>query len=71
MRRNSLPTLIGFAMISTIVMPITAHAYIDAGTGSQVIQLAIASVVGSIFLVKTFYRNIRAFLTNLSHKKQK
>ena len=37
-------------------------AYIDPGTGSYLIQLLIASILGSLFALKTYWRKIKAFI---------
>ncbi len=49
-----------------------AHAYLDPGSGSYIIQLLIAGLVGGLFGIKTFWFQIKTFFTNiLSRKKQK
>lgn len=40
----------------------TAGAYIDPGTGSYVLQVAIAFLIGAAFSVKIFWKRISAFL---------
>ena len=37
-------------------------AYLDAGTGSYVIQLVIAGFLGGLFAIKLFWKTISAFL---------
>ena len=37
----------------------TAHAYIDPGTGSYLIQIIAAAVLASIFVMKRFWKNIK------------
>ena len=39
-------------------------AYIDPGTGSYLIQLLIATILGSLFALKTYWRKIRAFIAD-------
>ncbi len=39
-----------------------AHAYLDPGTGSYVFQFLIAGLVGAIFVIKSFWRNLSVFL---------
>lgn len=46
-----------------------AHAYLDPGTGSYVLQLVIAFFVGAVFAVKMFWRRIGAFFLNLFSRK--
>jgi len=41
------------------------HAYIDAGTGSLIIQVLIAGAVGGFFLLKVFWKKVKAFFNNL------
>lgn len=43
-----------------------AHAYIDPGTGSLILQMLIAGLLGASFAVKIHWRKIRAFLINLT-----
>jgi hypothetical protein len=46
----------------------TVFAYIDPGTGSYIFQLAIAGILGSLFLLKTSWRRFVGFLDNLRRK---
>ena len=46
-------------------------AYIDAGTGSLIIQFLIAGAVGGIVLVRGFWRRIKAFFDNHFSKSRK
>ena len=58
-------------LFSVVLLPLTpqsVHAYIDPGTGSLIIQALIASFVGGLFLLKVFWRNVRAFFSNLFSK---
>jgi hypothetical protein len=54
------PLLMVFAVV---LAPGVAHAYIDPGTGSFVIQGIIAAIVGAGFAIKMFWHRIKAFLT--------
>ena len=45
-----------------------AHAYVDPGTGSYVLQIVIAGAVAGMFAVKTFWLNIVTFFSNLFGK---
>jgi hypothetical protein len=45
------------------------YCYIDPGTGSYIIQLIVAGIIGISFTVKLFWKRIKAFLSkNLSRK---
>lgn len=48
-----------------------AHAYLDPGSGSYLLQIVIAGLVGGLFTVKTFWLQIKTFFTNLFSRKQK
>ena len=55
------------ALLSVSLLPLTPqniHAYIDAGTGSLIIQFLIAGAVGGLFLIKAFFGKIKAFFKN-------
>jgi ribose/xylose/arabinose/galactoside ABC-type transport system permease subunit len=43
----------------------TAHAYIDPGSGSYALQVAVAAVFGALFSVKVFWYKIKQFVANL------
>ena len=45
--------------------PAHAHAYLDPGTGSYVLQLVLATIVGALFAVTLFWRRIKLFFKNL------
>jgi hypothetical protein len=40
-----------------------AHAYIDPGSGSFILQLIIASLVGITFAIKIFWTNIKSLFS--------
>jgi len=42
--------------------------YLDPGTGSYVFQFLIAGLVGALFVVKSFWRNISFFLSRTFKK---
>jgi hypothetical protein len=46
-----------FSQIPVVVLP-TIHAYLDPGTGSIIIQVAIAALVGGGILLRTFWKKI-------------
>ena len=43
-------------------------AYIDAGTGSYIIQLAIAGAMGGLFALKIYWGKIRSFFARRQPK---
>ena len=43
----------------------SVHYYIDPGAGSLMIQLAIASFVGGLFMLKVFWGRVKLFFKKL------
>ena len=54
-----------------IVFPYNVYAYLDPGTGSYVLQLAIAALLGGLYAVKLFWKRITNFLKNIFTKGKK
>jgi hypothetical protein len=48
-----------------LALPSTAHAYLDPGTGSYVVQLLIGTVLGGLFAVGMFWRRAVASVKRL------
>jgi len=48
-----------------LVFPQKAYAYLDPATGSYVLQIIIAALVGGLFVIKQYYSKIKAFFKNL------
>jgi hypothetical protein len=61
--------LIFILVICSVIFPFTAHAYLDPGTGSLLIQLIIASFVGASFAIKVWWGKIKFFFVSLFSKK--
>ena len=45
-----------------------AYAYIDPGTGSLALQIALAALFAGLFALRSFWTKIRAFFTRVFHK---
>jgi hypothetical protein len=53
-----------------VLIPVRdAFAYVDPGTGSYVLQLIMAGLLAAAFALKSYWRNITAFLSRLLSKK--
>ena len=50
----------GFLFISYASGPL--HAYLDPGTGSMLIQLALGGIVGGLAIVKLYWRRLKTLL---------
>jgi len=46
-----------------LVIPGQADAYLDPGTGSAVIQMLVAGVMGALFVVRMYWRKIVSFFS--------
>lgn len=58
-------------LIFSLLFSQIAYAYLDPGTGSYILQLFIATLMGIGFAVKIFWRNIKIFCFNLFSKWKK
>lgn len=59
----SLQLALALVLMVTVFVPAPAHAYIDPGSGSYVLQVAMASIVGIGFTVKTYWSQIKTTLS--------
>jgi hypothetical protein len=57
------PALVG--AVSLLVLPVDAFAYLDPGTGSYVLQMIIAGLLGAAFAVKMSWFRIKRFFLEL------
>jgi len=64
-RRYQIP--LACALVLTALVP-AAHAYLDPGTGSYLLQLLIAGVLGGLFAVKVYWTNVKTFFLSRFHK---
>lgn len=51
-----------FGGLLFLVMPMNAHAYIDPGTGSFIIQVVIGVLAGALVTLKIFWNKVKIFL---------
>ncbi len=56
-------------VVFVLVMPGSAMAYLDPGTGSYVLQMLVAAFLGSMFALKIFWGQVKEFLARLFSKK--
>jgi hypothetical protein len=57
-------------VVTLFFFPGQAHAYLDPGTGSYFIQIALAAIVGALFAVRLFWGRIKAFFQKLFSKEE-
>lgn len=48
-------------LILLSLLPVTAHAYLDPGTGSIILQGLIAGIAVASFTIKTYWYKLAAF----------
>jgi len=58
------------ALLLAFVIPQNAFAYVDPGTGSYIIQMIIAALVGGLFALKLFWVRIKTFFATLFKRKK-
>ncbi|MCK4351646.1 MAG: hypothetical protein KAX13_12340 [Candidatus Krumholzibacteria bacterium] len=60
------------AALLVVLMTGTAHAYVDPGTGSYLLQILIAGILGAAFALKLYWTRIKSFLSgSLSGRKRR
>ncbi len=64
-RRATLGAGLILLVVAVFLFPMQAHAYLDPGTGSYFIQIALAAIVGALFAVRLFWGRIKAFFQKL------
>lgn len=51
-----------------LVFPPKAHAYLDPGTGSYILQILLGGLFGGAVLVRAFWKDIRGFFGKIGEK---
>lgn len=54
-----------YCLFALLALPTVAHAYIDPGTGSLILQMLIAGFLGAAYAIKRHWLIIRAYFTQL------
>ena len=57
-------------IIVVLVFPRSAHAYVDPGTGSYVLQIVIAGIAAASFSLKLFWGRIKAYFSGPPPKEE-
>ena len=61
MKRSNVFCMSFFGLSCLLILAQPAHAYIDPGTGSMVLQLVLAGLAGLGLALKIFWRRLVAF----------
>ena len=60
--------VIAATLIATVA---PAHAYIDAGSGSYMLQMAMASILAVVFTLKLYWQRLLLALSKIFTRKNK
>lgn len=52
-----------------LIFPCKVYAYLDLGTGSYIIQMIIAVLIGGLFAIKMFWGKIKSLFRKIFFKK--
>lgn len=55
-------------LLSGILFPHAAFAYLDPGAGSFILQMLIAGIMGALFTIKLYWYRLKAFIARLFGK---
>ena len=61
------------ALVAALLLlaPATAHAYLDPGTGSYMLQMIIAGLLGAAFAIKMYWLRIKRFVAGIFSKNER
>lgn len=64
----SLPVFVLLSFSLSLLFPSPAHAYLDPGTGSVILQVVLAGILGAVFTLKSYWRAVKASIGKLFKK---
>jgi len=70
MKLSSLMYSVFLAGLLFLAFTRDTHAYLDPGSGSYIIQLVVAGLLGGSLAIKIFWGNIKTFVSGLFSKKE-
>jgi hypothetical protein len=56
---------VAFGVLLAVSVPQTAHAYLDPGTGSVILQVVAAGVLGALFTFKSYIRTAKSAILRM------
>jgi hypothetical protein len=59
-----------FLLISTLTFPYHAHAYLDPGSGSYMLQILLGTLVAGFFAIKQYWHRLKYFFKERFRKKE-
>lgn len=64
-RRRGIRVSLAVMLIGLALLPGLAHAYLDPGTGSYVLQILVGALLGGLFAIGIFWRRVLAFVRRI------
>ena len=61
--------LVGISTIIYSTIFETGNAYLDPGSGSFILQLILASLMGALFMLGMYWKKVKVYFKNLFKKK--
>lgn len=69
--KKALSNLVFLTIAYTVMFPPKAYAYLDPGTGSYIIQIVAATLFAGLFLIKTWWNEIKRIVMGIFGRKDK
>jgi len=70
MPKVSLRDLLWLFALLVLLVPTDASAYIDPGTGSYILQVIAAGLLGGLFALKMFWLQVKMFFKRLFSRRK-
>jgi len=64
-RFNRIIIILSVLAVINLSFPRNVYAYLDPGTGSYLLQMLLAALLGGLFAIKIFWRRIIGFFKKL------
>ena len=69
--RSSLGVALLILAVVEMLLPRTASAYIDPGTGSLIFQIIVGAILGAVLTVKLWWLKVKYFFAHLFSGKKR
>lgn len=66
LRELKITTILTLFFLYIILSTDTSHAYIDPGSGSMLLQVLIASILGILTVIKIYWARLKTFFSSKS-----
>ena len=68
-RQRGVLGALGGVVAAACIAPADAQAYLDPSTGSAIFQMLVATAMGSLFIIRTYWKKITMFFSGDSGEK--